>query len=148
MRTPVHRLAAPVAAAVLALTAGCGGATGSSGAADGPPKPAPTQTSSAQPSSPRGAPDEVAERIEVTIRNGEVTPSGERVDVKVGQPIELVVTSDAADELHVHSTPEHAFAFDAGVHHQVFGFTLRQPGVVEVELHELGDIVATLAARP
>jgi hypothetical protein len=89
-----------------------------------------------------------AVEIEIEIENGRVTPSGERVDVQVGEPIRFKVDSDVADELHVHSTPEHTFAVKAGADDKEFEFTLNQPGVVEVELHELGDVVVSLAARP
>ena len=44
--------------------------------------------------------------IEITFDGDTVTPSGDRVDVEVGQPIELVVKADAGGEIHVH------FAFD------------------------------------
>jgi len=86
--------------------------------------------------------------IHVTIADGEVTPAGERVDVQLGQPIRLVVDSDAADELHVHSSPEHEFEVPAGAHGKVYEFTLNKPGVVEVELHELDEVVVSIAARP
>ena len=87
-------------------------------------------------------------QIEVEIENGQVTPAGERVDVEIGQPIRFVVDSDAADEIHVHSTPEHSFSFPAGAENREFRFKLTQPGVVEAELHELGDVIVTIAARP
>jgi plastocyanin len=89
-----------------------------------------------------------AVRVQVRIENGEVTPSGDRVDVEVGQPIQFVVDSDTADEIHVHSTPEHSFAFQAGAENRTFEFRLNQPGVIEAELHEGGDILVTFAARP
>ncbi|MCW2814578.1 MAG: hypothetical protein JWN84_2033, partial [Nocardioides sp.] len=38
--------------------------------------------------------------IEVTVEGGEVTPTGTRIDVAVGQPVDIVVTSDEAGELH------------------------------------------------
>jgi hypothetical protein len=94
------------------------------------------------------APEEVAKVVKVNIADGEVSPSGERVDVQVGQPIRLVVSSDTADEIHVHSSPEHSFAFKAGVRQQRFEFTLNQPGVVEAELHDLGDVLVGFAVRP
>ena len=86
--------------------------------------------------------------IHVKIADGQVSPAGERVDVAVGQPIRLIVDSDVADELHVHSSPEHEFEIPAGAHGKVFRLTLDRPGVVEVELHELDEVVVSLAARP
>ena len=55
-----------------------------------------------------------AKTIEVTSRTATVTPDGERVDVDVGQPVDLVITADAAGEIHVHSSPEQELEFDAG----------------------------------
>lgn len=85
--------------------------------------------------------------VEGVIHDGHVASSGERIGVKIGQTVRFVVDSDAADEIPVHSTPEHSFAFKAGVDHKRFQFTLQPPGVVGAELHELGDFLA-IAARP
>ena len=120
----------PVVLLVAGLAlAGCGGSSGSgaSGSSGSSSKPV---------------------DIHVKIANGQVTPAGDRVYVKLGQPIRLVVDSDAADELHVHSTPEHEFEVPAGAHGKVYRFTLDKPGVVEVELHELDEVVVSIAARP
>ena len=65
-----------------------------------------------------------------------------RVPVDAGTAVTLVVTSDVADEVHVHGydveaelTPDSPaeLAFDATV-----------PGVFEVELHEAGTVLLTL----
>ena len=120
-----RRLPVVLLVATLAL-AGCGGSSssGSSGASSKPVD------------------------IHVKITNGQVTPAGDRVDVEVGQPIRMIVDSDAADELHVHSTPEPEFEVPAGAQGKVYTFTLDKPGVVEVELHELDAVVVSFAARP
>jgi hypothetical protein len=161
MRIPARRLSALVAVATLTV-AGCGGS-----AEDGA-QPSGSQTTSASPTQ-ESTPDDSAGptqestpdddgsaaeteddavEIEVEIENGRVTPSGERLDVEVGRTIRLVVDSDAADEIHVHSTPEHSFRVRPGMDDKEFRFRLTQPGVVEMELHEQGDVIATLAARP
>jgi hypothetical protein len=128
----------PVVALVAAVSlTGCAGTSTSGDAGGGAGAPGSSSKAEQQPVD-----------IHVTITDGEVTPAGERVDVKLGQPIRLVVDSDAADELHVHSTPEHEFEVPAGAHGKVYEFTLNQPGVVEVELHELGQVVVSIAARP
>ena len=46
------------------------------------------------------------------------------------------VNSDVADELHVHSTPEHTFKIEPKPAQQ-FQFTVDVPGKVEIELHQL-----------
>ena len=85
--------------------------------------------------------------IDVQISNGAVEPSGERLEATVGQPIRLRVNSDAADELHVHSDPEHTFDVQAK-DGQTFAFTIDRPGVYEVESHETGNIIVSLAVTP
>lgn len=57
-----------------------------------------------------GSPDKTAAAplvIDVTIAQGQVTPTNATLQAKVHQQITLHVTSDATDELHVHSTPDH-----------------------------------------
>ena len=92
-------------------------------------------------------PDDDAVVLDITIADGEVTPAGETVDAKVGQQIELRVDSDAEDELHVHSNPEHEFEVKAA-DGQDFTFTIEQPGQVEIETHETGVVVAELVVTP
>ncbi|WP_067843913.1 hypothetical protein [Nocardia lijiangensis] len=85
--------------------------------------------------------------VEFRIANGSVSPVNARKEAEVGQPIDLVVDSDAADELHVHATPEYTFAVRPAAG-QRFRFTVEVPGRVEVELHHAGKIVATVVVRP
>jgi hypothetical protein len=85
--------------------------------------------------------------INVTIAHGQVNPSNATLQGKVKQPITLHVTSDAADELHVHSTPDHKFQV-AAAPSQIFQFSVNVPGKVEVELHHLERTVATIQVQP
>jgi hypothetical protein len=89
-------------------------------------------------------PDQVV--IDVTIAKGQVTPTNEQFAAKVGEPIVVRVDSDAADQLHVHSTPEHTFDV-AAKPGQSFQFTIAVPGRVDVELHELNRTIATIAVQ-
>ena len=59
----------------------------------------------------------------------------------------LYVTSDAADEVHVHATPEHSFKVAAGASRERFEFTSEVPGSVAIELHEADVTVATVSVR-
>ncbi|MCP2297678.1 hypothetical protein SAMN04244553_1558 [Nocardia amikacinitolerans] len=122
---------AALACAVAAAALGCATEDASS-----PPPPG--------ASSPAEA-DAVVVRFR--IANGSVSPVNERREAKIGQPIELVVDSDAEDELHVHATPEHTFTVrpEAG---QRFQFTVDVPGRVEIELHRAHKTVATVVVRP
>jgi hypothetical protein len=77
--------------------------------------------------------------VEITFSDGTVTPNGERVEVEVGQPVELVVKSDEPGELHVHSTPEEELSYGAGTTRLTLN--LEQPGVVDVESHDPKAVV-------
>jgi hypothetical protein len=85
--------------------------------------------------------------VNVTIAHGQVTPANAILQATVSQPITLHVTSDAADELHVHSVPDHKFEVAAAAN-QTFEFTVDVPGNVDVELHHLDRTVATIQVRP
>lgn len=84
--------------------------------------------------------------IDVTIKGGTVTPTNEQLQADVNEPIVVRVDSDATDELHVHSTPEHSFDIGIGPA-QSFQFTVAVPGRVDIELHELHTTIATIQVR-
>lgn len=123
-----------------ALIAGCGssttpentGTTSSTGTA------APEMTDQQSP------PERVV--IDVTIAGGNVTPTNQQVQAKVKQPIIVRINSDAADQLHVHSNPEHTFDIKPE-NGQAFQFTVDVPGKVDVELHHLDKTVATITVQ-
>lgn len=85
--------------------------------------------------------------IDVDIRGGDVSPTNQRLDARVGETITVLVTSDSVDELHVHAVPEHSFAVEPAAA-QEFRFSVDVPGQVSLELHELGKTVATLRIHP
>ncbi|OJZ71660.1 hypothetical protein BRW65_18245 [Mycobacterium paraffinicum] len=85
--------------------------------------------------------------VDVTIAKGQVTPTNATLQATVRQQITLRVTSDAADELHVHSTPDHKFPV-AAAPNQTFQFAVDVPGNVEVELHHLDRTIATIQVQP
>jgi len=83
-----------------------------------------------------------SESIEITFSGDSVTPNGERVEVERGQEVELVVKSDEPGELHVHSTPEQELEYGAGTTNLTL--TIDEPGVVDVEAHDLEVVVVQL----
>jgi hypothetical protein len=85
--------------------------------------------------------------IDITIAHGQVTPANATLQASVRQPITLHVTSDATDELHVHSVPDHKFEVAAAAN-QTFHFSVDVPGSVDVELHHLDRTVATIHVNP
>lgn len=144
--TSIHRdkrLLAALAAATL-LLAGCGG--GDSGSA---------QSSSASPSASTVNPTDMQNNqappdrlvIGVTIKGGEVNPTNAQLQAKTKQQIVVKVDSDVADELHVHSTPEHTFKVEAKPAQQ-FQFSVDVPGNVDIELHHLNKTIATVHVQP
>lgn len=133
-----------VTAAAL-LVAACGGSSDGDGQPPAASTPAAGTPGPASASGPQQPPPERL-TIDVTIAGGTVTPTNAQLQGTVGEPILLQVTSDAADELHVHSVPEHTFAVEPKPD-QRFEFTVEVPGNVEIELHELGRVVASVQVR-
>ena len=126
------------------ITAGCGGSNSSDSA---PGSPSSSQLSSVSPSdmsNEQAPPTQLV--IDVTIKGGDVTPTNEQLKAGVKEPIVVHVDSDAADELHVHSTPEHSFNVEAK-QMQSFQFTVDVPGKVDVELHKLHKTIATIQVQ-
>ena len=165
-------LARALVAAVLVLAVtGCAAAeeTGADATATSTPSPSATQSdgtpSSAAPSGPTGSPSETVpasgtaspggsdtsdapERevdVEVEIEEGEVSPTGDRIDASVGAPVVVRIRSDVPGEIHIHSSPEQAIEFDAGT--SVHEIVIDRPGIVDVELHEPSVTLVQLEVR-
>ena len=85
--------------------------------------------------------------IDITIKNGNVTPQGERVKATVNRPITLNISADKAGQIHVHSSPkEQEFEYRKGS--STFHVTpIQAPGQVVVESHTLNKTLFTLVAR-
>jgi hypothetical protein len=83
--------------------------------------------------------------IDITFEGDTVDPSGERVEVEVGQQIELVVKADAGGEIHVHSTPEQEFEYGEGT--TTLPLTIDKPGLVDVESHDLEQVIVQLEVQ-
>ena len=124
MRRPFAAIAALLLSS-LALTA-CGGASSSSSAVD-------QQT-------------QETKKIAITINGDSVTPNGQEFDVAVGQPVEFDVTADKPGEIHVHSSPEQEFEYDAGSSTLQLE-PIQAPGVVTVESHTLEKTILKLKVQ-
>ncbi|WP_232676164.1 hypothetical protein [Nocardioides sp. R-C-SC26] len=83
-------------------------------------------------------------KIDITFSGSSVTPNGDRVKVDVDQPIDLIVTADEPGELHVHSEPEQSFEYEGGGATTTIELQIARPGVVEVESHDLDELVVSL----
>jgi plastocyanin len=80
--------------------------------------------------------------VHITIKDGKVTPSGDRVKAKVGETITLHIDADVSGEIHVHSTPEQELEFAKGT--STKKLTIDQPGIVDVEDHALDQVIVQL----
>jgi hypothetical protein len=134
-------LALGAATAVLTVTAACGGGDAEPGVS-----PEPSTSSTADPSPTPSATADTGVRVEVTISEDGVDPRGDRVDVGVGEPVTLVVTSAIADEVHVHSDPEVSIEVQPGETVERT-FTIDRPGQVAVESHETGATILQLVVQ-
>ena len=116
---PTTRLAVATLLAVLLALAGCSSGSSGSGSANG-----------------------AGTTIHITIKDGKVTPNGDRVKASVGKPITLHIEADSAGQIHVHSTPEQELAFPKGT--STKKLTIDKPGIVDVEDHALDQVIVQL----
>ena len=84
--------------------------------------------------------------IEVTFDSDGVTPNGERVDVSLGQDVELQITADQPGEIHVHSDPEQELEYAEG-ESTVTIQGIDTPSTVDVESHTLDKVIVQLEVR-
>jgi hypothetical protein len=134
----VSRYAAALTGLALAcVLTGCAGT-------DAAATPAGSPSSSSAGSSWAASPTTSAQgrRIEVAVTGGQVTGDTGRVVVTAHEQVTLVITSDVADEVHVHGydlTTELTPGEPAEL-----SFAATVPGVFEVELHEAGAVLLSL----
>ena len=138
MTSQRRALAAALLAAVLtAALAGCGGSA--------EPKAADNEISATPTAQVTAEPPSDAKVVQVTVNGHSVTPDGGKIEVKKGQPIVFEIQADTKGEVHVHSSPATAINYPAGSSRA--SITINQPGVVEVEIEQLGKPVAQLEVR-
>jgi plastocyanin len=141
-RLLVPRLA--VAGCVLAVMAGC------SGSAEAPAAPTtgvttPAVTASDVPEGEAVTPPAGGTVFQISVAGNRVAPKPGRHTVKAGQPVRLILTTDKANVVHVHG---------ADVEREVepgapltLDFTVDQPGVYPVELHEPELLLMQIVVR-
>ncbi len=83
--------------------------------------------------------------LAVTVRGGSVVDGASRQRAAVGQPVTIRVTSDAADEVHVHGYNK-TFEVAAGKTAET-SFVANIPGVFEVEFEKSHKVLFTLEVR-
>ena len=82
------------------------------------------------------------QRLHLTVKGSSVTGDTGTVDVKLGRPVELTVTSDVADEVHVHGVDVGREVPAGGT--VVLTFTQTAPGRFEVELERRKRVLTRL----
>jgi plastocyanin len=82
--------------------------------------------------------------VEITEDGGQITPdNGAPVKVAVGQEVQLNISSDVDDEIHVHTQPDHEYEIKAG-EDESYSFTVDSPGVYPIESHGLDITIVKL----
>ncbi|GJF05089.1 hypothetical protein [Pseudonocardia sp. D17] len=142
---PARAARAATGSLLLVLVAGCASGTGApattaapaaAASAVAPSSAVPPSTAvppaSVSPAAATPAPD-ATRRLAVAWAGGRATGDTGKVAVAVGTPVEITVTSDRADELHLHGYDLSA-ALTAGGS-ATLRFTASLAGVFELELH-------------
>lgn len=134
-----------VAASALVLLAACGGDDDTPTVAGGQPSettaPAATPTTAAGTATTAPAGTVLA----VTVRGGQVVEGASRQRATLNQPVTIRVTSDAADQVHVHGY-EKLVDVAPGRPAEVT-FVANIPGVFEVELERTHRLLFTMEVR-
>jgi plastocyanin len=141
-RRPARLTAALLGATCALAVSGCAGTAAREPAAGGSSSSTTASTATGSATAEAGP---ESRRIEVTVAGGRVDGGADRVPVAAGTPVTLVVTSDVADEVHVHGY-EVAAALVAAQPTELT-FDADVPGVFEVELHDAGTVLLTLQVQ-
>lgn len=132
------RLAAAIAVAALVALVACGG-DGESPTV-GPGGSAPTTVARSS-----GVTTPARTVLAVTVRGGSVVEGSSRQRATLNEAVTVRVTSDVADEVHVHGYDK-KFAVAAGQSGETT-FNANIPGVFEVEFEKSGKLLFTLEVR-
>ncbi len=137
MRSAPSRPSLVLVAGVLLLVAGCGSdpttTTTSTGAE---PSAAASAAGSPPPAGTSSEPSPAGTRIDVTYAGGTVAGVQTRVPVRLGEQVTLRVTSDVAEEVHLHGYDEIVDVPAGGT--AEITFTADLPGSFACELEGLG----------
>jgi uncharacterized lipoprotein len=141
MRRTLSTLATVAAVVPVLLVAGCG--NDNTAAETSSDSASTSNTPSATPMAPTSsaAPNQ-GTVLNVKVQGDKVTPNGERIKAKLGEPVVINVTANRAGELHVHSTPEQELKYHTGK--TALRVTIDKPGIVDIEDHIAEVVVVQL----
>jgi hypothetical protein len=141
MRRTLSTLTTVAAVLPVLLLAGCGNdnsAASTSGDSSSSDTASSTPASPTSPATSASASPDQGTVVKVKVRGDKVTPNGERIKAKVGEPVTLQVDANRAGELHVHASPEQELEYKSG--RTTLEVTIDRPGVVDIEDH-IADVV-------
>lgn len=141
------RIAAALAASLLLVLGGCGDDENDTTAQD--PTPTPAVTTEATPRASASASADAAEgqTIEINLENGKPTEKvGPTVTVAKGDKLTLVITSDSAQEIHVHGLDTYIEVPAGETVTKTLTITLAA-GSYEVEVHETEVVLFNLQVK-
>lgn len=130
-------------AALCLLSSACGSDEPSGSDDPAPDKPSATAEPRATPKPSKRKPSGTT--IDITFKGDSVDPSGVEEKVTAGKPITLHIVADKPGELHIHSSPEQEIQYAAGTSDKKL--TIDRPGIVEVESHDLEQLIVVLEVR-
>ena len=138
--TPRRLLSYAAGLALVAGLAACGGSPSSVSSSSGSAGSAPASSSGTSSGT-----QSKGRTLSVLVRGKQVSPAPSTVDVAVGQSLTLTVTSDHADELHIHGFDvEEELSAGKPVTVTITG---KQPGTYEVETHHPELLLLKIAVR-
>ena len=149
-------LTAGLAARCLLALSACGDNDESVGTDGLPPAPEETTSAPVEPTTeaPTATPTTAApsasatpsvRQIVIDVKGGKATGDTGLIEVGVDEPFQVVVTSDVAEEVHVHSETRAGFSGDVEAGGTVtVDAVVKNPGRYEIEFEESGLVLARL----
>jgi hypothetical protein len=124
----LRRALVSVALPAVVLLGGCAGKA-----------PATTSPSGASSSGTAASSSAAAKKIVVTITHGKASGDTGRIPVKLNSPVTIQVTSDTADEVHLHGYDIEKELVPGKP--TTISFVANQSGIFEVELHKANVVI-------
>src|SRR4051812_1430946 len=84
--------------------------------------------------------------VQIVVENGKPVGGVKKINVSKGDPVRFTVSSDVADEIHVHGYDFHKDVKKGGS--VSFDFPAKIDGVFVIELESRGEQIASLQVEP
>src|SRR6266550_3699865 len=84
--------------------------------------------------------------VQIVVKNGQPVGGVKKIKVSKGDPVRFTVTSDVADEIHVHGYDFHKDVKKGGS--VSFDFPAKIDGTFVIELESRGEQIASLRVEP